>query len=58
MKFLNLKVGDRFFDNESGEFWIKVSKNEAKLDSNEVDVDWLESSRIWHFMPDEEVKDG
>jgi len=58
MKFFNLKIGDRFFDNESGEYWIKVSKNEAKLDSDEQEIDWLDPSRIWHFMQDEEVKNG
>ena len=58
MKLFNLKIGDRFFDNESGEYWIKVSKNEAKLDSDEQEIDWLDPSRIWHFMQDEEVKNG
>jgi hypothetical protein len=32
-EFSNLEIGERFFDPESGECWIKTTNDSAKIDS-------------------------
>jgi hypothetical protein len=32
-EFSNLEIGDRFFDPNSGEFWVKTSSTHARIDS-------------------------
>lgn len=47
--FSNLQVGDRFFDPDSGEFWIKSSETHAKIDSG------TDSTDEDQFKPDDIV---
>ncbi len=48
-KFSNLEIQDRFFDPESGEFWIKTSNSHARIDSG------TDSTEEDQFRPDDIV---
>jgi len=52
MTFAHLEVGQRFFDSVSGDFFIKVSNTEAKVDSG---GDYLEGA-LCPFDNDETVE--
>jgi len=48
-EFSNLDIGDHFFDPESGEFWVKTSSTNAKINSG------TDSSDEDQFKPDDFV---
>lgn len=48
MLFKDAKIGTRFFDGFSGEYFIKITENTAKIDSTSImdSMDWEQTDEF------------